>query len=82
MRYPPTIVRLLQVLRAHGYTEVRAAEALDLYVVRGTLAASDVLILNAHHGPDRARWIANRWGNAAPVAELAHQLGIGGQQPP
>lgn len=82
MRYPPTVTRLLQALTARGYTEAGAAEAVDLYVLRGTLAASDVVILNAHHGPARGRWIAGRWGpGAGPVAELAHELGIGGEQP-
>jgi hypothetical protein len=81
VRYPPTVVRLHQLLRAHGHTDRGAADILDLYLRYGTLAASDVVILRVHHGEDRARWITARWGAAGPVAELAWQHGLGGERP-
>lgn len=79
---PPSIAALTEALRGLGLTDSAAVEMMETYVRRGTLAASDVIILNAHHGPARGQWIAGRWGpGAGPVAELAHELGIGGELP-
>ncbi len=78
---PPIVLQLHRALVDDGYTEAGAVAALDTYIRHGSIAASDRVILGAHHGISRTRWISGRWGEAAGVAEVAYEQGIGGEQP-
>jgi hypothetical protein len=82
MLQPPTLARLHEALTLAGWVDSDATTALDLYIRRGTLAASDRVILDAHRGRARTSWITRRWGvEAGPVALLAYEHGIGGDNP-